>query len=191
MNKEFIPYEQALELKELGFNEVCYNHYSERDGESLLHLMSSTPIKNETFITYKGCAAPLYQQAFRWFREEYGLTSWIKRRKDFVKEYSWYILCDDQKMLDKYAISEYLDYDLHIETHEEAELACIKKLIETVNKNRFYQFINEPVKEINGKTYVVETFNLHLKEFLKTYSDKDLYIYRPSVKTNQIRAIII
>ena len=28
MNKEFIPYEQALELKELGFNEVCLGYYN-------------------------------------------------------------------------------------------------------------------------------------------------------------------
>ena len=27
MNKEFIPYEQALHLKELGFNEGCFGYY--------------------------------------------------------------------------------------------------------------------------------------------------------------------
>ena len=29
MNKEFIPYEQALELKELGFDEECFKYYTE------------------------------------------------------------------------------------------------------------------------------------------------------------------
>jgi len=29
MNKEFIPYEQALELKELGFDEPCFGCYDE------------------------------------------------------------------------------------------------------------------------------------------------------------------
>ena len=29
MNKEFIPYEQALELKELGFDEPCFSNLQE------------------------------------------------------------------------------------------------------------------------------------------------------------------
>lgn len=57
--------------------------------------------------------------------------------------------------------------------------------------NKFYHLIDETVKEINGKAYVTETFNLNLKDFLETYFDKDLYIYEPSIVTNQIRAIII
>ena len=31
MKKEFIPYQQALALKELGFNEPCYATYSSND----------------------------------------------------------------------------------------------------------------------------------------------------------------
>jgi hypothetical protein len=132
MNKEFIPYEQALELKELGFNEKCVNHYSEHNGESLLHLMSTTPVKNESFITYKGCAAPLYQQAFRWFREKYNLFS---------------VIDVDQTMepLFCYSLSKYKGnfqwdnilptYSELYYTYEEAELACLKKLIEIV-KNK-------------------------------------------------------
>ena len=57
--------------------------------------------------------------------------------------------------------------------------------------NKFYKLIDKPTTEIDGKVYVVETFNLTLKDFLETYFDKDLYIYEPSVVTNQIRAIII
>lgn len=57
--------------------------------------------------------------------------------------------------------------------------------------NKFYNIIDEPTKKINGKEYVIETFNLNLKNFLEKYFDKDLYIYRSSLETNQIRAIII
>jgi hypothetical protein len=28
MNKDFVHYEEALELKELGFNEPCFGYYS-------------------------------------------------------------------------------------------------------------------------------------------------------------------
>jgi len=57
--------------------------------------------------------------------------------------------------------------------------------------NKFYQIIDTPIKEIGEKVYQVQTFNLNLKDFLKTYFDKELYIYGPSIETNQIRAIII
>ena len=50
MNKEFIPYEQALKLKELGFDEECFTY---NDDSKLLR------------------AGVLYQQAFRFFREKY------------------------------------------------------------------------------------------------------------------------
>ena len=57
--------------------------------------------------------------------------------------------------------------------------------------NKFYEIIDNPIKEIGEKVYQVSTFNLNLKDFLKTYFDKELYIYGPSIETNQIRAIII
>jgi hypothetical protein len=57
--------------------------------------------------------------------------------------------------------------------------------------NKFYKIIDTPIKEIDEKVYQVQTFNLNLKDFLKTYFDKELYIYGPSIETNQIRAIII
>ena len=65
MNKEFIPYEQALELKELGFDEGCLARYFE-DGKSIFYTQSKI---------FKDCIpAPLYQQAFRWFRKKYKFT---------------------------------------------------------------------------------------------------------------------
>ena len=39
MNKEFIPYEQALELKELGFDEKCLARYF-KDGKSIFYTHS-------------------------------------------------------------------------------------------------------------------------------------------------------
>jgi len=72
MEKEFIPYEQALALKELGFDEPCFAHrYSNRDDD--FHFLPN-PLNNSQLIKEnRGCAAPLYQQAFRFFREKYGL----------------------------------------------------------------------------------------------------------------------
>jgi membrane protease subunit (stomatin/prohibitin family) len=57
--------------------------------------------------------------------------------------------------------------------------------------NKFYEIIDTSIKEIGERVYQVQTFNLNLKDFLKTHFDKQLYIYGPSIQTNQIRAIII
>jgi hypothetical protein len=51
MKKEFIAYEQALELKELGFDEPCMSSRDMNNDKGLIQL-------------------PLYQQAFRWLHEQ-------------------------------------------------------------------------------------------------------------------------
>jgi hypothetical protein len=102
MEKDFVPYEPALELKELGFDEPCFGYYIElrNPQEGIL-----TIDKCENNIN--GVLAPTFSQAFRWFREKY------------KKSHIW--LMDE--LLDS---GEY--------TYEEAEIACLKKLIEIVKK---------------------------------------------------------
>lgn len=131
MNKEFIPYEQALELKELGFNESCIGYY--RQGEvsivfagnylSELELEKNFEGDGDPMFGDKGCTAPLYQQAFRWFREKYRLYPEIiysARDKHWVCQWSDSI---GFELLGSYT------------TYEDAELACLKKLIE-IAKNK-------------------------------------------------------
>jgi len=115
MNKEFIPYEQALELKELGFNEQCLACYL---ADTLF--TSNDIIYNSTDIPV--IKAPLYQQAFRWFRDKHGLCIIIKP-------------IDDKKLdLGYNLLKNGLIMSTHL-TYEEAELECLKKLIEIV-KNK-------------------------------------------------------
>jgi hypothetical protein len=154
MNKEFIPYEQALELKELGFDEECIIKYS-------LHRYEGTifEITNgcRNMQLYKGsCTAPLYQQAFRWFREKLITELTINEKGDYIQgNFTLLPLI----FLNKYEIqvisastSYYFDkvggrdgipfykepthryYD-SATSFEKAELACLKKLIEIV-KNK-------------------------------------------------------
>jgi hypothetical protein len=56
--------------------------------------------------------------------------------------------------------------------------------------NQHYKLISEPVFEIDGKLYQTETWNLNLEEFLIENAGKEIYIYVPSIETNQIRAIV-
>lgn len=67
MNNEFLPYQESLELKELGFKEKCAAHYL---GEDDLELKWEI-YRNDSINTTKLIQAPLYQQAFRFFREKY------------------------------------------------------------------------------------------------------------------------
>jgi hypothetical protein len=66
MNKEFISYEQALELKDLGFDEPCLAFYNGKFLES-----TDYDFDNGTSKDIGLCiVAPLYQQAFRWLHEQ-------------------------------------------------------------------------------------------------------------------------
>jgi hypothetical protein len=118
MNKEFIPYELALELKELGFDEYCFAWYDSEDQE----ILNYDNTRNSCgWLNGNDCTAPTYSQAFRFFREKYGLNSHIHQEKR--NNYSY---CCGQGYSDE--IDGYQDFD----TYEEAELACLKKLIEIV-----------------------------------------------------------
>jgi hypothetical protein len=109
MNKEFIPYEQALELKELGFKK-----------------------DNDFGLLYKGDGIPsiLYQQAFRWFREKHNLKGGILYIGGLKPETTWW----DIYVVGHYNI-EYNEMEMKYQPYEEAELACLKKLIE-IAKNK-------------------------------------------------------
>jgi len=127
MDKEFIPYEEALALKELGFDGECYSYYKWNSVFS--NDVSNGRKYNSEFAKSGGyISAPLYQQAFRWFREKYEL--WF--RPDYYDEtrtdYSGSI-----HKLGKYsAVTDVEDYN----TAEEAELACLRKLIEIVKEQQ-------------------------------------------------------
>ena len=118
MKKEFIPYEQTLELRELGFDEPCFGFYD----ESLY--FPNNENKYGTFCNQKldvpSCSAPLYQQAFRWFREKYKIRFFIQSGMSDLGEFFKVIFPDGEQRNMSYI------------TYEEAELACIKKLIEIV-----------------------------------------------------------
>jgi glutathione peroxidase-family protein len=56
--------------------------------------------------------------------------------------------------------------------------------------NQHYKLIEEPIFEIDGTIYQTEVYNLNLEKFLVENAGKELYIYAPSVTTNNIRAIV-
>ena len=135
MNKEFVPYEEALAMKELGFDEKCYGYYTEYKEYFYFDVddLSSAYTKNMDNLIVNNvddleCTAPLYQQAFRWFREKYGL--WF--RPDYYDETRTDFSGSIHK-LGRYSAIASIE---ECKSAEEAELACLRKLIEIVNQNK-------------------------------------------------------
>jgi hypothetical protein len=56
--------------------------------------------------------------------------------------------------------------------------------------NQHYKLINEPMLEIDGTIYQTKLYNLNLEKFLVENAGKELYIYIPSIETNNIQAIV-
>jgi hypothetical protein len=79
MEREFVTYKIALQLKELGYNKRCLACFTPHMGNGIFELVreGSSNEKsgfNERFIksgAINGCSAPLWQQVIDWFREKY------------------------------------------------------------------------------------------------------------------------
>ena len=124
MKNEFIPYEQALAMKELGFNKPCFGYYS--GGENYISEEGKTNSScNKPDMRGKYCTAPTYRQAFRWFREKHKLDSTVQPTYSTKYQYRMFHI----EVKTKVQI-----YGAHMgkefKTYEEAELACLDKLIE-------------------------------------------------------------
>ena len=109
MNKEFIPYEQALALKELGFDELV--EFYKDSSEEIFDMR-----------TPDDAPCILWQQVFRWFRENYGLHSQMSILRDDEWHYS--IRRKDNKWTIEFPVKDIYS------SYEEGELACLRKLIE-------------------------------------------------------------
>jgi len=149
MKNEFTPYDRSLKLKQLGFEDECMAYYEisvtevehEEDGTSgpfgwkqgevsfekrfFKNNIQGIDCSNENWLEV---GAPLFQQAFRWFREKYGYDVSIK--KCTPSEYRFEI---EQLFVER---DNYYFIDFVFKTYEEAELACLDKLIEIVESKQ-------------------------------------------------------
>ena len=89
MKEQFITYEIALKLKELGFDEGCLAYY----GDNILifdkHEYLECDIKANYVLGWKNqviTLAPLWQQVIDWFREKYNIHITINPNLKFNTE---------------------------------------------------------------------------------------------------------
>ena len=125
MKINFTPYEQALTLKELGFDEMCVGYYQIFEGNVINFDTISTEVCERLYKKDNFIKAPLYQQAFRFFRKQYNIHCSVTHGLVFSFE------------INNQNYEDYPSYgDNWFKSHEEAELACLRKLIEIVNQNK-------------------------------------------------------
>ena len=141
MDKEFVPYEQALELKELGFNEPCFANYTvipedeidwftipEQGITDKTSFGSSKNYNSKSFEEEGTISAPTFSQAFRWLLKEYNLYAIIIPTVTMHWTFKTMTVVEDIVEVPPYDHVDANDYG----TREEAELACLVKLIEIV-----------------------------------------------------------
>lgn len=116
MEEEFVNYEEALALKELGIDIEYLMDFDLNNKTSLLD-PDITSYRNEE----DRVGAPLYQQAFKWFRDKHNLCNRFIYLVDVV-------------------LFEIVDKDGRVRSqsqrvsYEKADLEALKKLIELVKK---------------------------------------------------------
>jgi hypothetical protein len=111
--KDFTPPEESLELKKLEFEldkDSVFGYWNLIEhGKDWWTFDTRIYMDSVDYIE-----APLFSQAFRFFREKYDLFISIMHYEN------------------GYSINDLRRFD----THEEAELACLKKLIELVKQKQ-------------------------------------------------------
>jgi hypothetical protein len=130
MKEEFVTYNQALALKELGYDsfmrEDCLAYFNTSNSNHDLETKDWWCLPKNDF--QYALSAPLKQQVFRWFREKHDL--WF--RPDYYDEMREY---DYQGSIHQLGRHSSLITLGNCKTVEELEAKCIDKLIEIV-KNK-------------------------------------------------------
>ena len=124
IEEQFVPYEIALKLKQLGFDENVLAEfdsnkellfYNDMDGNTILH-----------------CKAPLWQQAFDWFRERYNHSGevYFYSSADFGK---WHFDIEPLKLDGERFTTPVKE---GFQTYSLARESCIEKLIEIIENSQ-------------------------------------------------------
>lgn len=122
MEKEFVPYQQSLDMKDIGFDEPCFGWYE----NGLFIFWFDSKQEPELLLN---CTAPTFSQAFAWFREKHGLNGNIGDVYGDFDAWSFAIAKKGKGMIVPFRTD-----DINYNTYPEAELACLNKLIELAKK---------------------------------------------------------
>jgi len=146
MIEDFVTYDQAMRLKELKFNDLCFAWFAydqelgipmisyDKEGK-LMHDFGSQEVNNSEILTWQRknihtwAAAPLIDNGIRWFRK-LGFFAYVYCSADLNKFY--YIIVKDPARLNQklYSDKDEQGNTIYFLSEREAQLACMDKLIE-------------------------------------------------------------
>jgi hypothetical protein len=132
MNREFIPYEEALAMRKLGFDEPCFGYYN-KDGVLRDRFKMDVEVWEDcqnSMLLSKYCSASLYQQTFRWFSDTYKLSSHVDLKSiDHTGRNYYYKIVNFADFIDNSTTSVVDGFP----DYESAQIACLKQLIKYVS----------------------------------------------------------
>jgi hypothetical protein len=144
--KDFVLYDEAIALKDIGFDEECFNYYDDDNDEqkyelfpylSIAGIRASERIQNQGFENT--ISTPTYAQSFRWFREKHGL--YVSQVPEFYQDginfnwqILWYLPKEEWKTRHIHTGTFMYGDNGEYPTQEDMELGILKKLIEIVKE---------------------------------------------------------
>ena len=136
MEREFVPFEIAKKLRAIGFDESCCAFY---EAERVVSKPEMVDDKDQYRVSgWRTCknsevpahyfAAATFSQAFRWLLNRHNLYGIIIPTETMNWTFKTMTVVEDVIEVPPYNHVDANDYI----TYEEAELACLEKLIEIV-----------------------------------------------------------
>lgn len=137
IKKQFVTYEIALAMKELGFNKLCFGYYN--PDEELIYGIDLKTMRYAHKYHNEGesVLAPLWQQCMDWLKEKHGIFVFIDMRK-YYDSYegaypfqAWCKIYKNKELINSITVRNKLDNENFIfysyeEAREQAILKCIE-----------------------------------------------------------------
>ena len=132
---KFIPYNLALELKDLGFDEPCFATYFTIGAWQIDCTEGALNLKSNEACEYS-ILAPLWQDALDWFREQHNLEYQIQRIANGNYHAVIHKNTDEYIEILREIRGGCIDEVVDVYTYEEARLETLERLIQYVKKNK-------------------------------------------------------
>lgn len=130
MKKEFVTFDIAVELKEIGFNEPCFAYFKDKHFN---YVSSFKKLKKNSQCHKSLVTAPLWQQVFKWFRTKYGIDGQVTNTNAPRTGWCYDVVRISGGILIMFSPKT----DEPFDTHEQADKDCILKMIKLVKENAY------------------------------------------------------
>lgn len=126
LKSQFVPYDVALTLNKLGFIEPCLGAYT---GISQQLLLGGTSKQFKESLR-----APLWQQAFEWFREIHNIDGFVVYKPNVKKwDFITYDMSLNGQDYGKYYLQYYKEHpNRRFDDYDQARLECVNEMIHKI-----------------------------------------------------------